>query len=102
MVGRCRTPEASIRCPTPGQGRFEVARRGFLAELNYQAQRAEKRRKQEAAAAARAQTALQREADRARRESERAAAAVARANTAQRAEAQRQAAHTYAQYRAAE
>jgi restriction system protein len=79
-----------------------VARRGFFAELNYQAQQAEKRRRQQAAAAYRAQAAAQREAERARRDSERAAAAAARASAADRAEAQKVAARMHIEARTAE
>jgi restriction system protein len=66
-----------------------VSRRGFFAELNYQAQQAEKRRRQQAVAASRASAAAAREAQRARQASERAALAAGRANAAQQKEAQR-------------
>jgi restriction system protein len=69
----------------------DVARRGFFAELNYQAQQAEKRRRQQVAAAYRAQAAAQREAERARQASDRAVASAARASAAQQAEAQKRA-----------
>jgi restriction system protein len=80
----------------------DVARRGFFAELNYQAQQAEKRRRQQAAAAYRAQVAAQREAERARKSFERATAAAARASAAEHAEAQRLAARTHVEARTAE
>lgn len=80
----------------------EVARRGFFAELNYQAQQAEKRRNQQAAAAFRAQAAAQREAERTRRSFERAAASAARASAAEQAEAQKLAARMHLEARTAE
>ncbi|MFC4071691.1 hypothetical protein [Actinoplanes subglobosus] len=80
----------------------EVARRGFFAELNYQAQQAEKRRRQQVAAAYRAQAAAQREAERARRDYERAAAASARASAAEQVEAQKLAARMHVDARTAE
>jgi restriction system protein len=80
----------------------EVARRGFFAELNYQAQQAEKRRRQEVATAYRAYAASQRHAERARKASERAAASAARASAAERAEAQKAAARMHLDARAAE
>ncbi len=79
-----------------------MARRGFFAELNYQAQQAEKRRRQQAAAASRAQAAAQREAERAYREAERAAAASQRASAAEQKEAQKLAARMHAEARTAE
>jgi restriction system protein len=80
----------------------EVTRRGFFAELNYQAQQAEKRRRQQVAAAYRAQAAAQREAERARMGFERAAAAAARASVAEQAEAQKLAARLHVDARTAE
>lgn len=79
-----------------------MARRGFFAELNYQAQQAEKRRRQQVAAAYRAQAAAQREAERARKASERAIASATRAGAAEQAEAQRVAARMYHEARTAE
>ncbi|MDR6321678.1 hypothetical protein [Actinoplanes couchii] len=79
-----------------------MARRGFFAELNHQAQLAEKRRRQEAAAAYRSHLAAQREADRARREFERAAAASARASAAEQAAAEKLAARMHVDARMAE
>jgi restriction system protein len=79
-----------------------VARRGFFAELNHQAQQAEKRRRQQAAAVYRAQVAAQREAERTRKAFDRAAASAARASAAEAAEAQRQAARMQAEARMAE
>jgi restriction system protein len=80
----------------------EVARRGFFAELNYQAQQAEKRRRQQAAAASRAYTAAQRQAERARRDAERAAAAATRASAAGQMEAQKLAMRMHVEARTAE
>jgi restriction system protein len=79
-----------------------VARRGFFAEMNYQAQQAEKRRRQQVAAAARAQTAAQREVERAGAAHERALAATARSSAAQLKEAEKTAARMHAEARAAE
>jgi restriction system protein len=79
-----------------------VARRGFFAELNHQAQQAERRRRQQVAAAMRAQAAAQREMERARVSFERAAAAAERAGAAERAEAQRVAARMRIEARTAE
>jgi restriction system protein len=79
-----------------------VSRRGFFAELNYQAQQAEKRRLQQAAAASRASAAAAREAQRARQAAERAAVAAGRASTAQQKEAQRAAAVEHVGARIAE
>jgi restriction system protein len=80
----------------------EVARRGLFAELNYQAQQAEKRRRQQVAAAYRAQAAAQREAERARKAFERASASAARASAAEQAEAQKLAARMHVEARTAE
>lgn len=67
-----------------------VARRGFFAELNYQNQQAEKRRRQQAAATYRAQQAAEREAEKAEKqavkaqlEAERSAALGQKAAAAQ-------------------
>lgn len=79
-----------------------MARRGFFAELNYQAQQAEKRRRQQVAAAYRAQAAAQREAERARKSFERAAAASARATAAEQAEAKKLAARMHVEARTSE
>jgi restriction system protein len=79
-----------------------VARRGFFAELNYQAQQAEKRRQQQAAAAFRAQAAAQREAERTRNAAERARAAAARGTAAQQKEAAKEAGRMHVEARTAE
>jgi restriction system protein len=65
-------------------------RRGFFAELQYQGQQAEKRRRQQAAAAYRAQVAAQREAERAQRAADRARAAAAAATAREREQIQRE------------
>ena len=80
----------------------EMARRGFFAELNYQAQQAEKQRRQQAAAAYRAQAAAEREAERAYKAAERAQAAAGRASAAEQKAAQKHAADLHFQSRTAE
>lgn len=65
-------------------------RRGFFAELQYQGQQAEKRRRQQAAAAYRAQVAAQREAERAQRAADRARAAAAAATARERQQLQKE------------
>lgn len=67
-------------------------RRGFFAELNHQAQLAEKRRQQQARAAARAQATAQRQAEQAQRASERVARTAASSEQARRQAAEREAA----------
>jgi restriction system protein len=79
-----------------------VARRGFFAELNYQAQQAEKRQRQHAAAVNRAQAAAQREAERTLRASERAYAAASRASAAEQKAAEKAAAQAHLEARTAE
>jgi restriction system protein len=79
-----------------------MARRGFFAELNYQAQQAEKRQRQQAAAVNRAQAAAQREAERALRASERAYAAASRASAAEQKAAEKAAREAHLEARAAE
>jgi restriction system protein len=85
----------------PDRRGVEVAR-GFFAELHYQSQQAEKRRRQQMAAAGRAQAAAQREAERARKNAERASTAAARASAAGHAEAQRLFARLHVEARTAE
>ncbi len=79
-----------------------MARRGFFAELNYQAQQAEKRQRQHAAAVNRAQAAAQREAERALRAAERASAAASRASAAEQKEAQKAATQAHLEAQTAE
>jgi restriction system protein len=79
-----------------------MARRGFFAEMNYQAQQAEKRRQQQAAAAFRAQAAAQRDAERAQASAARAAAAFSRASVAGQKEAQKLAERMHVEARTSE
>ncbi|GAA1662170.1 hypothetical protein GCM10009744_64920 [Kribbella alba] len=79
-----------------------MAKRGFFAELNYQAQQAEKRRRQQAATAYRAQAAAERDAERARKAAERARAAAARGSAAEQKAAEKEAARLHAEARMAE
>lgn len=79
-----------------------MARRGFFAELNYQAQQAEKRRLQQQAALARAQLAASREAERARKAAERARDSAARASDAERKAAEKRAGQLHVESRVAE
>ncbi|CAI9408402.1 hypothetical protein [Nocardioides sp. T2.26MG-1] len=79
-----------------------MAKRGFFAEINYQAQQAEKRQRQQYNAAVRAHATAQRAAEKARRDAERARAAAARATDAQRKAAEKEAAQLYAESRVAE
>ncbi|KAB2807626.1 hypothetical protein F9L07_26150 [Pimelobacter simplex] len=70
--------------------------------MNYQAQQAEKRRRQQEAAAVRAHNAAVREAERRRREADRARAAAVRASEAERKAAEKEAARLHAEARIAE
>jgi restriction system protein len=79
-----------------------MAKRGFFAEMNYQAQQAEKRRRQQEAQAARAYSAAVREQERAHKASERARAAAARASEAERKAADKEAARLHVEARTAE
>lgn len=79
-----------------------MAKRGFFAEMNYQAQQAEKRRRQQEAQAVRAQNAAVRERERAEKAAERARTAAARANDAQRKAAEKEAARLHIEARLAE
>lgn len=65
--------------------------RGFFAELNYQAQQAEKRRRQQQAVAYRIQGAAERQAEAAHKAAERARSAAARASAADQKPAQKEA-----------
>lgn len=76
--------------------------RGFFAEMNYQAQQAEKRRRQQQAAAYRAQAATGRQAEAARKAAERARAAAARASAADQKAAQKEAARLQVESQLAE
>ncbi|MCX5286509.1 hypothetical protein [Streptomyces sp. NBC_00183] len=77
-------------------------RRGFFAELNYQAQQTEKRRRQQEAAGHRAHLAAQRQAERATKAYERAQLAAARSSAAERKAAEREAARLHVESRLAE
>ncbi|GGR74403.1 restriction system protein [Nocardioides luteus] len=79
-----------------------MAKRGFFAEINYQAQQAEKRRRQQEAQAVRAHNAAVRDHERAVKAAERARAAAARASEAQRKEAEKEATRLYLEARTAE
>lgn len=79
-----------------------MARRGFFAEINHQAQQAEKRRRQQAAAAYRAQASAERAAERAYKAAERAQSAANRASVAEQKAAQKLAADLHLQSRMAE
>ncbi|MCW2854570.1 MAG: hypothetical protein JWR52_185 [Marmoricola sp.] len=79
-----------------------MARRGFFAELNYQTQQAEKRRRQLDAQAVRAHNAAVREHERALNAAERARAAAARASDAQRKTADKEATRLHIEAREAE
>jgi restriction system protein len=77
-------------------------RRGFFAELQYQAQLAAKQQAQAERAHARAHAAAVRQTEQARRRAERAAAAVARASAAEQKAAEREAKRLYEEARLAE
>jgi restriction system protein len=77
-------------------------RRGFVAELQYQNQLAERQRVQAERAQARAYAAAVREAERAQRQAERAAAQAARASAARAKEAEREAKRLHEAARLAE
>jgi restriction system protein len=79
-----------------------VAKRGFFAELNHQAQLAEKRRRQELNAAHRAQAAAEREAERSRKAAQRARASATRASAAEQKAAEKEAARLQVEARLAE
>jgi restriction system protein len=79
-----------------------MARRGFFAELNYQAQQAEKRQRQQHAAAVRAHNAAVRESERARKAAERARAAAQRSSEAERKAAEKEAKRLHIEAREAE
>src|SRR5665647_398597 len=79
-----------------------MAKRGFFAELNYQAQQAEKRSRQQQAASYRAHAAAEREAERSRKAAERARAVATRASAADQKAAEKEAARLHVEYRLAE
>ncbi len=79
-----------------------MAKRGFFAELNYQAQQAEKRQRQQQAVAVRAHNAAVRESERAAKAAERARLAAQRANEADRKAAEKEAKRLHVEAREAE
>jgi restriction system protein len=79
-----------------------MSRRGFFAEINHQAQQAEKRRRQQEAQVVRAHTAAVREHERAVKAAERARATAARASEAQRKAAEKEAGRLQVAARTAE
>lgn len=79
-----------------------MAKRGFFAELNYQAQQAEKRQRQQQVAAVRAHTAAVRRSEQAARAAERARVAAQRATEAERKAAEKEAKRLHIEAREAE
>ncbi|MCR6490882.1 hypothetical protein [Cellulomonas sp. P24] len=78
-----------------------MAKRGFFAEMNYQAQQAEKRSRAQQVANDRARASAERELDRSRKAAERARLAVSRASLADQKTAEREAARLYTEYKLA-
>jgi restriction system protein len=81
---------------------MHMARRGFFAELNHQMQQADKNRRQQQAAAYRAQQAAERQAEKARRDMERAQLAASKASAKEQAEADKVAKALYQESRQAD
>lgn len=79
-----------------------MAKRGFFAEINYQAQQAEKHRRQQDAQAVRAHNAAVRDHERAVKAAARTRAAAARASDAQRKAAEKEVARLHLEARTAE
>lgn len=79
-----------------------MAKRGFFAEINYQAQQAENRRRQQDAASIRAHNAAVREHERAYKAAERARAAAMRASATDSKAAEKEAARLHVEARTAE
>ena len=79
-----------------------MGKRGFFAELNYQSQQADKRRRQQHAQAVRAHNQAVREYERAQKAAAQARASAARATEAQRKAAEKEAARLYLEERAAD
>jgi restriction system protein len=79
-----------------------MAKRGFFAELNYQAQQAEKRQRQQQVAAVRAHNAAVRRSEQAARAAERARVAAQRATEAERKAAEKEAKRLHIEAREAE
>ena len=84
------------------EGEFVGRRRGFLAELQYLNQQAEKRRRQQEAAASRARAAAQREADRALRAAARGKAAAVAGNARERDRLEKEAGRLHVESQMAE
>jgi restriction system protein len=79
-----------------------MAKRGFFAELNYQAQQAEKRNRQQHAAAVRTHNAAVREVERAQKAAERGRLAAQRANATDKKAAEKEAKRLHVEAREAE
>jgi len=79
-----------------------MAKRGFFAEINYQTQQAENRRRQQDAASIRAHNAAVREHERAYKAAERARAAAMRASATDKKAAEKEAARLHVEARTAE
>lgn len=79
-----------------------MAKRGFFAELNYQAQQAEKKQRQQQVAAVRAHNAAVRKSEQAARAAERARVAAQRASEAERKTADKEAKRLHVEAREAE
>jgi restriction system protein len=79
-----------------------MAKRGFFAELNYQAQQAEKARRQQQVAGFRAQALAERELERSRAAAERARASASRASAADQKAAEKEAARLHVEAQLAE
>ena len=79
-----------------------MAKRGFFAEINHQAQQAENRRRQQDAASIRAHNAAVREHERAYKAAERARAAAMRASVTDKKAAEKEAARLHVEARTAE
>ena len=79
-----------------------MAKRGFFAEINYQTQQAENRRRQQGAASIRAHNAAVLEHERAYKAAERARAAAMRASATDKKAAEKEAARLHVEARTAE
>ena len=100
----CAPQERGPLLVTPGRATKgkPMAKRGFFAEINYQAQQAEKRRRQQEAASSRAQIAATRDAERTRNAAVRSRAAAAKASAADKKAADKEAARLHVESRLAE
>jgi restriction system protein len=79
-----------------------MAKRGFFAELNYQAQQAEKRQRQQQVAAVRAHNAAVRRSEQAAKAADRARVAAQRSSEAERKAAEKEAKRLHVEAREAE